>query len=223
MTFQSAAAGVPVLPVGQVAGVAWLARSPGSVELTVIGKLVLSLGRDGTAALVAPEAPGWNQGRGAPEEIEPGSARRLVLRGARTMAGRVVLRRGTTTVVEVEASAGSNVVAQPLSNTMQTTTAGRRGDEWLVVEGFEGPGSRRWCKLPKLGLLAGYAGAAGSRERMLLTSRLCLVDVSTFTIAFVMRAQRKLPAELAPREIGLAIMDLSEGAERGGAGLGTTL
>jgi len=213
MTSQPTPTNVPVVPVGQVAGVAWLHPSPGGAELTVIGKLVLLLGHDGTAALVPPEAPGWNLGRAAPEEIEPNADRKVAVRGPRALPGRVILRRGTTTMVEVDVQPGASVVAQHLSNTMQTTTAGRRGDEWLVLEGFEGAGSRRWCKLPKLGLIAGFAGPLpGANERVLLTSRLCIVDVSTFTIAFVMRATRKLTSARLPRELTLAIMDLEQAA-----------
>ncbi|NUP08047.1 MAG: hypothetical protein HOW73_18530, partial [Polyangiaceae bacterium] len=208
MNATASPAALAISPAGPVAGTAWLAPSPGGVEMHVIGKLVLQLGHAGATSFVSkPELPGWNQGRGAKEEVEVSDARKLIVRGHRTQPGKLILRRGTTAIGEIPFGPGVDTVTMPLSSTMQATIAGKGGDDWLVVEGVEGPQARRWCKLPKLGIVACW----DEIERMLLTSRVCLVDVSSWTIAFVVRASRKLLPAMAPRVVTLSVLDLAQG------------
>lgn len=197
---------IAVRPGESVSGVAWVAPNAGFPELHVIGKLSFLLLADGQISLMArPELPGRNQGVVAPEEIEPAAQRRLIVHGPRSETGRVLLRRGPTPLAETSYGLGNDPVGVPLTNAMHTTVAGRRGDEWLVVEAGSSPGGRRWCKLPKLGLVAKW----GDVEQLLLTSRACLVDVSTWVVAFVLRASRKLPAAMVPQTISLSLLNLS--------------
>lgn len=217
MSFSSASPpNIAIAPVGPVAGAAWLTPAPAGYDLNAIGKIVLQLGLNGTMTIVPrPELPGWNQGRGAPEEVEASDARRLIVRGHRVHQGRVILRRGATALGEVTFGPGVQPIAMPLSNTMQATIGGRRGDDWLVVEGVEGPGTRRWCKLPKLGIVSTW----NEIERLMLASRLVLVDVSTWTIAFVMRASRKVLAAMVPRQVTFSTLDFGDTAESAAAAL----
>ncbi|MFO0555844.1 MAG: hypothetical protein U0271_46130 [Polyangiaceae bacterium] len=206
MTFSSAATGLHVTHVGQVSAVAWLAPAQVGLELNVIGKLALDLGLEGHLSLANPEPPGWNLRTPAPLEIEPASARKIIVRGWRPQPGKLILRRGTNTLAEVAFGPGDEPQIVSLANTMQTTIAGRRGDEWLVVEGVDHPGSRRWCKLPKLGIVAMWNDV----ERMLLTSRVCLVDVASWSVVFVMRASRKVLPAMAPTQLSVMLQDLGQ-------------
>lgn len=197
---------VSVRPGESVAGLAWLAESGKFVELCVVGKLAFMLQPEGrTTLMTRPELPGRNQGVGAPEELDAGTARALVVHGPRAEGGKVVLRRGPNPLAEATFAVGNDPVRVELSSTMHTTAAGRRGDEWLVVEAGAAASGRRWCKLPQLGILARW----GEIEQLLLTSRVCLVDVSTWVVAFVLRASRKLPAAMAPSQVSLSLIDLS--------------
>ncbi|HTJ83238.1 MAG TPA: pentapeptide repeat-containing protein [Polyangiaceae bacterium] len=200
---------IAVTPEGSVAGIAWLQPSKPSVELHVVGKLTMLLLPDGqTSHVPRPELPGHHRGLPAPEELDLAAVRKVIVRGGRASPGRVVLRRGPTVLAEAAFAAGPDPVAVELSSTMQTTVAGRRGDEWLVVEAAGGPEARRWCKLPKLGILATW----NEIERLVLTSRVCLVDTTTWTVSFVLRAARKLPAAMAPDAVRISIVDLAGGA-----------
>jgi hypothetical protein len=190
---------------GNVSGAAWARPSSPGAELTVIGKIALELGLDGAIRVVPPEAPGWNAGTPSPIEVDAARSRRIVVRGRRSFAGRVILRRGEHQLAELPFGAGDVPAEAALANTMQTTIAGRRGDEWLVVEGAN---ARRWCKLPKLGIVATWPS-----ERMILTSRLCLIDVESWTVVFVMRGSKKMLPAAAPKHVGLAIVDMAETVE----------
>lgn len=203
---------IAVRPGESVSGVAWIAATGGFPELHIVGKLSFLLLADGKTSLMSrPELPGRNQGVGAAEELEPAAQRRLIVHGPRSEAGRVVLRRGPTPLAETGFQSGNEPISVALSNTMHTTMAGRRGDEWLVVEAGSAPSGRRWCKLPKLGIVAKW----GDVEQLLLTSRACLVDVSTWVVAFVLRASRKLPAAMIPQGVSLSLLDLSASPEEG--------
>lgn len=194
-------------PAGPVAGSAWVERAPVGFDLHVIGKLALQLGQGGTIKVVSkPELPGWNQGRTAKEELAITTGRQLLVRGHRTQPGRVILRRGVEPVGEIEIEPGVAIVGISLDSTAQATIGGKRGEDWLVIEGVEGQSSRRWCKLPKLGLVASW----GEIERMTLASRICMVDVSSWTITFVMRATRRVPEAMVPKGVVLSVMDLSQ-------------
>ncbi len=211
MTGATATASVVIGSSGPVSGTGWLAAPSSApvgaaVELAVFAKISMQLGRDGATSIVSlPELPGWNQGRSAREEIEPSPHRRLIVRGHRTQPGRVVLRRGAEVLGEVAFGVGVETIATSLPSTMQTTIGSRRGDDYLVVEGVEGPSARRWCKLPKLGVLATWDEV----ERMVLTSRACIVDVSSWTVAFLLQGSRKLLSAMAPRRLALSVLDLS--------------
>jgi hypothetical protein len=197
---------VAVNSVGPVAGLAWLTAAPNGLELHVVGKLTMQLVGEGQTALVPrPELPGHIGGLPAPEELDAAAVRRVIVRGTRPSPGRAILRRGSSILAEATFQAGSDAVVASMPSTMQTTIAGKRGDEWLVVEGGDGASSRRWCKLPKLGILATWSDV----ERLLLTSRLCVVDVRTWTVSFVLRASRKVPASMAPSTVSLSVQDLA--------------
>lgn len=205
----SAPSEIAVTPVGHTSALAWVTPVTGGAELTIVGKLVVALGLEGQVEMVpSPELPGWHQARPAPAEVDKDAARRIVARGRRMHAGKVVLRRGSNVLVECAFGPGEDPVGTPLANNMQTTIAGKRGDEWLVVEGGDRPDARRWCKLPKLGLVATWNDV----ERMVLTSRVCFVDVSDWTISFLMRGSRKILPTMAPRHLSVAVHDLTSGA-----------
>lgn len=203
----SVSAPVSLNALGPVAGSAWVERADVGFDLHVIGKLSLQLGQGGNIKVVSkPELPGWNQGRVAKEELSVTTKRKLLVRGHRTQPGRVILRRGVEAVGELALEPGLAMVDLELDANAQATIAGKRGDDWLVIEGVEGPSTRRWCKLPKLGLVASW----GEIERMTLASRICLVDVSSWMISFVMRATRRLPQAMVPDRASLAVLDLSQ-------------
>jgi len=205
----SAPSEIAVTPVGHTSALAWLVPATGGVELTIVGKIVVALGFDGQVEMVGtPELPGWNQERPAPEEVDRDAVRKIMVRGRRAYPGKVVLRRGAQVLVECPFGPGDQSVETPLANNMQTTIAGKRGDEWLVVEGGDGAEVRRWCKLPKLGLVATWSDV----ERLVLTSRICFVDVSNWTIAFLLRGSRRLLPTMAPRHLSVAVHDLAGGA-----------
>jgi len=198
---------------GAVSGSAWIQPSKPGLELHVVGKITMRLLPDGQTASVAnPERPGHHRGLPSPEELDPSAVRMVIIRGARAVPGRVVLRRGPTVLAESAFDAGSTPMVIELSSTMQTTVAGRRGDEWLVVETAGGPEARRWCKVPKIGILATW----NDIERLVLTSRVCLVDVTDWSLSFVLRASRRLPAAMAPDTVRVSTVDLS------GGGMGAT-
>lgn len=204
----SAPSEIAVTPVGYTSALAWLTPTTGGVELTIVGKLVVGLGVEGYVEMLPkPELPGWHQARPAPAEVDRDAARRIVARGRRAHPGKVVLRRGSSVLVECPFAPGDQPVEAPLANNMQTTIAGKRGDEWLVVEGGDRPDARRWCKLPKLGLVATWNDV----ERLVLTSRICFVDVSDWTISFVMRGSRKIPPSMAPKHLSVAVHDPTGG------------
>lgn len=205
----SAPSEIAVTPVGHTSALAWVTPATGGVELTIVGKIVVALGLDGHVEIIgSPELPGWHQERPAPAEVDRDAARKIVARGRRAHPGRVVLRRGSSVLVECGFGSGDLSVETPLVNNMQTTIAGKRGDEWLVVEGGDRPDARRWCKLPKLGLVATWSDV----ERLVLTSRICFVDVSEWTIAFLLRGSRKLLPSMVPRHLSVAVHDMGGGA-----------
>jgi hypothetical protein len=211
---------------GEVSATVSIANEGHAAEITVWGKLVFALGDEGELSLVAtPELPGYNAGAPDANELDPGNARRIIVRGSRSLGGRVILRRGTNALAELEFGPGSEHAIASLANTMQTTIAGRRGDEWLVVDGVLGPQSRRWCKLPKLGVFATWSDPSASSlgptsipalERLLLTSRLCFVDVASWTVSFVMRGSRKVLARTVPDAVTVSIQDLGSESLPGG-------
>jgi hypothetical protein len=216
MVFPPPSGNIAIATDGPVSGLVSLVTQGPAVELFVWGKLVLDLGPEGAVSLSrAPETPGYNAGVADPAELDASASRRIVVRGERSLSGRLTLRRGPNPLAELAFAPGREPVTALLANTMQTTIAGRRGDEWLVVEGVEGPQARRWCKLPKLGVVATWNDV----EKLLLTSRLCLVDVSAWTISFVMRGSRKLLPPMVPAQISLALQDLGGEANAESVGL----
>ncbi len=188
-----------------VAGFASLVSEGPHVELFVWAKLVVDLGHDGAAPLnPAPPVPGINRGVADALEIDPSVSRRIFVRGERSLGGKVTLRRGPTPLAEIPFGPGKDVVSAELASTLQTSDAGLRGDEWIVVEGVEGPQARRWCKVPKLGVFAKWNDV----EKLLLTSRICFVDVASWTISLVMRGSRKLLPAMVPERIDLSLLPL---------------
>jgi hypothetical protein len=125
----------------------------------------------------------------------------------------VTLRRGSQILVEMPFGPGHEPVMGELANALQTTAAGRRGDEWLVVESADSSDPRRWCKLPKLGVVATW----GKNDRLLLTSRMCFVDIAQWTVTFVMRGSRKIGNGGVPRNLTISILDLTEEKPADGA------
>lgn len=214
-----------VTPSGLASGVAWTTTTAEGTELTVVGKLEFAFTSEGEPRPVQAEPPGHWQARPSPEELEAAQGRRLVVRGQRPLPGRVVLRRGTTSIAELELAPGASPAAGQLASASMSTVVGTPGDEWLVVEGFDGPRSRRWCKLPRVGLLAAWQGGAAAPERLLLGARQCYVDVARHGFAFVLRGTRRLSAGAIPQRIELVATQLAPlvNVMPAGADLGTTL
>jgi len=189
-----------------VSGVAWVTRTGGGMDLHVLGKISLRLERDGQASLGDPEAPGCNLGCPAPEEALATTGRRLVVRGTRASGGRVMLRRGSTILVDAGFEPGADLVHHPLTGNAKTTMSGERG-EWLVVEGAEHPQARRWCKLPKLGMVTTWREA---RDRLVLNYKLLLVDVGAWSVSFVYRGSRPLGPEGMPLMLDLSALNVEQ-------------
>jgi uncharacterized protein YjbI with pentapeptide repeats len=196
-------------PSALASGVAWVTTTAAGAELGVVGKLEFAFTTEGDPRPVQAEAPGHWQGRPSPEELELSQARRLLVRGQRPLPGRVVLRRGTTSIAELELGAGGAPAVGQLASASMSTVVGTPGDEWLVVEGFDGPRSRRWCKLPRVGLLAVWQSGAAPPERLLLGSRQCFVDVARQSFAFVLRATRRLSTGAIPQRVELVVTNLA--------------
>ena len=193
---------------GQSSGAAFLATSTTGAELCILGKLSLVLLGEGQAAIVArPEPPGVHAGGAAPAELEEASGGMLVVGGGRAFGGRVVLRRGATMLAEIAFGPGHEPAAIVMSGSSETgdepTSAEASPDEeWLVVEGVTSPDARRWCKLPRMKLVATWEPASS----LLLGSRACFLDVSTWTVSFILRGRLPLAAP-APRSVMVSVED----------------
>jgi uncharacterized protein YjbI with pentapeptide repeats len=196
-------------PSGLACGVAWTTTTAAGTELTVVGKLEFAFTSEGEPRPVQAEPPGHWQARPSPEELEAAQGRRLVVRGQRPLPGRVLLRRGTTSIAELELAPGATPAAGQLASASMSTVVGTPADEWLVVEGFDGPRSRRWCKLPRVGLLASWQCGSSTPERLLLGARQCFVDVARGSFAFVLRGTRRLSANSIPQRVELVVTDLA--------------
>ena len=185
---------------GESSGVAYVKSSSGGAELCVLGKLSLVLLGGGQAAIVArPEPPGVHRGVPAPAELDDAVQGMLVIAGPRSCAGRVVLRRGTAIMADVALSGGSETVTVP-SSALHSAAGG--DDEWLVVEGVDAPDARRWCKLPKMHIVASWEPAA----QLILGARACLIDLGTWTVSFILRGT-PIPVEERPSHVTLSVED----------------
>lgn len=190
---------------GQSSGVAFLSTSPCGTELSVIGKLSFVLLEEGQAAIVArPEPPGFHRGVAAPAELDDGSAGLLLVSGPRLAGGRVVLRRGTNVLAEVAFHPGLEPFGVTATGLQVVTgpDAAAGEDEWLVIEGVTAPDGRRWCKLPKMRLVASWEPFT----QLVLGSRACFVDLTTWTVSFLLRGTLPL-ATPAPRVITVLVED----------------
>lgn len=190
---------------GQSSGVAFLATSTTGAELCVVGKLSLVLLEEGQAAIVArPEPPGIHAGGAAPAELDETAGGMLVVTGGRPLGGRVVLRRGTAVLAEVGFGPGLEPVAvmvtEPVASESEDDDA--REDEWLVIEGVTSRDARRWCKLPQMKLVATWEPSSALR----LGSRACFIDLSTWTVSFLLRGRFSLSAP-APRFVTVSVED----------------
>ncbi len=194
-------AALPISTEGKVSAAAWQQQAASLVDLLVFAKLTLVLDTENHAQLIDSEAPGTNRNRPAPEELPNEGGRQLLVRGYRSHEGRVLLRRGTRSEVTVPFAQGAELISAEIASRVNSTTSGERG-QWLVIEGGHAPGSRRWCKLPSLGVVA----RAPHGDAFLLPSKLMIVDLTTFSIVFVYRGVRRLEAPIA--SLSLALTDL---------------
>ncbi|MBK6517438.1 MAG: hypothetical protein IPM79_10560 [Polyangiaceae bacterium] len=196
---------IQVVPRGAVSGTAWATPAAHGADVQIVGKVVVKLEGEGIAGLVPPELPGWHFGRQALEEFDFTGGRKLVVRGQRPLGGRAMLRRGEQTTAELSFGPGADILVAPMAGSGEATMSAEKGD-WFVASGVDAPSARRWCKLPKLGIVASW----GQGERSVLLYRVCALCVGTWTLSLVYRAVRFFPTASVPRAFELVAMSAEE-------------
>lgn len=205
LTAMSGSVGIPVTSEGLLSGVAWATAAPGGVDLHAMGKISLVLDVEGSSTQIASQPPGYHRNAAAPEEVRDDVGRLLLVRGFRSTAGRVMLRKGADPLAEAGFGPGGDIVTSPLAGSAKTTMSGKQG-EWLVVEGAEHAAARRWCKLPKLGVVATY----GANQRMVLRYKILCVDVTSWIVSFIYRATKPLGRSPMPASVHLGAMTVEQ-------------
>lgn len=190
MTIMDPSGTIPVRALGFVAGAAWVGGSETSPDLHVVGKLSLGLDPQGRALVMEAQPPGRHFGMAAPEELQTEAGRKLLVRGARSLGGRVHLRKGERELAELSFAAGNEIVSIPMLDGAKTGMGPVDGDDWVVVEGVDDPQARRWCMLPRVGVRASYGPGP---EQLVLARKLVIVDVQSWIVSLVFRGARPIP------------------------------